>query len=263
MTTRLRFLGGAGYEIVGPAQRILIDPFLTGNEAAPCGPGDLAVPDLILLTHAAFDHFGDAAEIALRTGAPVLCDPASRELLLDRGVPRDQVMSTVMGLCVEVAGLRIRPLESRHWSQATLSDGRMVSSYVLAYRFETEPGLSIYHYADTAYFDMSFIGELYPPTVALLGPTLPYEALAGKVPAAFRLVSGELDGDEAARVAEMVRCDLAVACHYIHPDAEVERFLQLVPTYDTSGTRRAVAPLAGDTLVVEPGGAFTLERAGG
>ena len=35
--------------------------------------------------------------------------------------------------------------------------------------------------------------------------------------------------------------------------------MQLVPRYDSTGARRGVAPLAGDTLVVEPGGAFTVE----
>ena len=39
MSTALTFLGVAGYDIVGPHRRILIDPCLTGNPAAPCGPG--------------------------------------------------------------------------------------------------------------------------------------------------------------------------------------------------------------------------------
>ena len=189
----------------------------------------------------------------------MLCDPASRAVLLDRGVAPDQVMSTVMGLRVEVAGLRITPLESRHWSQATLSDGRVVTSYVLAYLFEPEPGVRIYHYADTAYGDFRWIGELYKPTVALLGPTLPYEALAGMVPPAFRLVSGELDGDEAARVAEMLGVQVAVACHYIRPDDEVERFVRLVGEHDTTDRRRAVAPLAGQVVVVGADGLVAVE----
>ena len=36
-------------------------------------------------------------------------------------------------------------------------------------------------------------------------------------------------------------------------DDEVRRFVELVPTYDTTGRRRVVAPLVGDTLVVEAG----------
>jgi len=66
-------------------------------------------------------------------------------------------------------------------------------------------------------------------------------------------LTGEMDADEAARVAEMLGLELAVACHYLAPDDEVERFLRLVPLYDTTGRRRVVAPLVGETLVVDAG----------
>jgi hypothetical protein len=62
-----------------------------------------------------------------------------------------------------------------------------------------------------------------------------------------------MDADEAARTAEMLGLEVAVACHYLTLDDEVKRFLELVPKYDTTGNRRAVAPLVGETLVVEPG----------
>jgi L-ascorbate metabolism protein UlaG (beta-lactamase superfamily) len=73
VSTRLRFLGVAGFEIVGPRWRVLIDPFLTGQPGAPVGPDELQRPDVILVTHAAPDHLGDTAAIARRTGAPVVC----------------------------------------------------------------------------------------------------------------------------------------------------------------------------------------------
>ena len=91
MSTTLWYWGAAGYEIVGPDARIVVDPFLSANPAAPIGPDDVETPDVILVSHAAFDHFGDAAAIALRTGAPIVCDAASRELLIDAGVPGTQV----------------------------------------------------------------------------------------------------------------------------------------------------------------------------
>ena len=71
--------------------------------------------------------------------------------------------------------------------------------------------------------------------------------------AAGELLTGEMDADEAARAADMLGVQLAVACHYLTPDEQVERFLELVPEYDTTGRRRAVAPLVGETLVVEDG----------
>lgn len=250
MSTRLTYFGAAGYEIVGPEHRILIDVFLTGNPRAPCSADDLEPPDVILVSHAALDHYGDTASIALRTGAPVVCDAAVRAMLIDAGVTPDQVTPTTWGICIGVAGLVIRPVECHHWSSGALSDGRQVVGNPIAFVVETEPGVRIYHYGDTCIFDMRLIGELYRPTVGLLGCTAPWE-LSHFLPGSGTLLSGEMNADEAARVAEMLGLELAVACHYLEPDEEVQRFLELVAEHDTSGRRRAVAPLVGETLVVD------------
>lgn len=132
MTTKLRFLGVAAYEIVSPRHRILIDPFLTGSPSAPCGPDDLERPDVILVTHAALDHLGDAFVIAKRTGAPVVGGADVRALLLEQGLPAEQIRATVWGIQVEVGGVLVQPVECRHWSTATLADGRIVSGVPLA-----------------------------------------------------------------------------------------------------------------------------------
>ena len=257
MSTRLAYWGAAGYEIVGPTHRIVIDPFLSGNPLAPLQPDEVEAPDVILVSHAAFDHYGDAARIAKRTGAPVVCDAAVRAMLIDEGVSPDQVSATTWGIVVEAAGLVVRPVECHHWSSGTLSDGTRVVGNPLAFIVETERGVRIYHYGDTCIFDMRLIGELYKPTVGLLGCTLPRE-LSHLIPGPATFLTGEMDADEAARTAEMLGLDLAVACHYLAKDNEVDRFLELVPHYDTSGKRQAVAPEVGDTLVLD-GDTWTIE----
>ena len=135
---------------------------------------------------------------------------------------------------------------------ATLSDGRTVVGNPIAFIVETEPGVRIYHYGDTCIFDMRLIGELYEPTVGLLGCTLPRE-LSHLIPGPGTFLTGEMDPDEAARAAEMLGLELAVACHYLAPHEDVDRFVELVPLHDSTGQRRVVAPRVGDTLVVEPG----------
>jgi L-ascorbate metabolism protein UlaG (beta-lactamase superfamily) len=251
VTTSLTFLGAAGFVVEGPRQRVVIDPFLTNNPAAPCAPEDIDPPDVILVTHAAHDHLGDTAAIARRTGAPVVCDDAVARLLVEARVPREQIRATVWGVVIEVAGMRVRPIECHHWSVGTLANGQQVVGTPLAFVVETEPGVRLYHYGDTSIFDMSLIGTLYRPTVGILGCTVPAE-IGHLVPGAGRIVSGEMDAHECARVAEMLGLRLAVACHYIEPDDEVERFLRLVPELDTSGTRRAVAPRIGETIALVP-----------
>ncbi len=252
MSTALTFLGIAGYDIAGPQHRILIDPCLSGNPAAPCGPDDLERPDVILVSHAAFDHLGDTAAIARRTGAPVVCGGEVRALLLEQGLPSEQVRATTWGIVVEVGGVLVRPVECHHWSQAQLADGSLVSGVPMGFIVETEPGVRLYHYGDTAIFsDLRLIGELYRPTVGLLGCSQP-RALANATPGPGRLVSGEMSPREAALAAEMLGVRLAVAAHYLDAaDPEVAEFLALVHAYDTSGTRAAVAPAPGDTLVID------------
>jgi L-ascorbate metabolism protein UlaG (beta-lactamase superfamily) len=251
MSTQIRFLGVAGFEIVGGGRRILIDPFLSQSPLAPIAHEDLETPDVILVSHAAFDHLGDTAAIALRTGAPVICGADVRLALLDQGVPSDQVRATVWGIVVELDGLLIRPVECRHWSMAELSGGRYVTGTPMAFIVEPEPGVRVYHYGDTAIFDMRLIGELYRPTVGLIGCSQPQELLAG-VPGPGRLVTGELSPDEAGRVAEMLGVDVAVACHYLELNDDVEAFVNAVGVHDTTGSRRVIAPRVGETLTIEP-----------
>ncbi len=68
---RLTFLGHSAFLIEGGGSRILVDPFLTGNPKASTSPGDVEC-DYIILTHAHGDHVGDTADIARRTGAPII-----------------------------------------------------------------------------------------------------------------------------------------------------------------------------------------------
>ncbi|HUG05742.1 MAG TPA: MBL fold metallo-hydrolase [Candidatus Limnocylindria bacterium] len=250
MTTRLRFLGAAGYEIAGPRWRALIDPFLTGNPVAPVGPDDLETPDVILVTHAAYDHVGDTARIARRTGAPIVCGADTRAWLIEQGVPAEQIRATVWGIVVEVGGVVVRPVECHHWSSARLANGNTITGTPLAFIVEPEPGLGVYHFGDTAIFsDLRLIGELYHPAIGLIGCTHPKELVAPVLPGPGRMLTGEMSPREAALAAELLGVRFAVATHYFNErDEEVREFLRLVTEMDTTGKRVGVAPRAGDVL---------------
>ena len=68
MATRLRWLGHSTLWIESDGKTILVDPFLTGNPAAPVSADDLS-PDLILISHGHDDHLGDVLSLAKRTSA--------------------------------------------------------------------------------------------------------------------------------------------------------------------------------------------------
>ncbi|MFN8519691.1 MAG: MBL fold metallo-hydrolase [Chloroflexota bacterium] len=253
MTTRIRYLGVAGYEVVGPNGRILFDPFLTGNPVAACTPEALERPDVILVSHPPIDHLGDTAEIATRTGAPIVCGTDSAAVLRERGVPAEQIRTTVWGIQVEVGGIHVRPVECHHWSQARLSDGSVITGTPLGFVVETEPGVRVYHFGDSAIFgDMALIKRLHGPTVGLLGCTQPKPLVPVFSPGPGRVLTGEMDPDEAAQAAELLGVRFAVATHYVDPDDEdVRRFLARVPVHDTTGLRVPLAPRSGETLVID------------
>ena len=238
-----------------------MDPFLSGNEFAPIAHEEVETPEVILVTHAAFDHLGDAAVIARRTGAPVVCGGDVRRLLIDDGVPPGQIQATVWGVVVKVAGIVVRPVECHHWSMAVRNNGQVITGTPLAFIFEPEPGVKVYHYGDSAYFDMSFIGDLYEPSVGLIGCSQPFE-LVEPEPHAGEELTGEMAPGEAARVAEMLNVELAVACHYFTHNDDTRDFLEAVPRHDSTGRRQALAPLPGEYFTVARDDAGTLAVAG-
>lgn len=258
MTTRITFHGVACYEVASPRGRVLLDPFFDGNPVATVTADDLERPDVILVSHAAFDHMGDAGAVARRTGAPVVCGTDTAAVLREQGVPETQLRRTVWGIVVEVGGFVVRPVECHHWSQATLADGQVITGTPLGFVVEAEPGVRVYHFGDSAIFgDMRLIGELYRPTVGLLGVTQPWSLVDTR--AAGRVVTGEMSPDEAALAAEFLGVTYAVATHYEdpgHPD--VRAFLDQVRKVDSSGARVPLALAPGQTLVID-GSTHTVE----
>jgi L-ascorbate metabolism protein UlaG (beta-lactamase superfamily) len=250
MTVRLRFLGVACFEATGPFGRVLFDPFLTGNPVAPVRADELDRPDVIVISHAASDHMADAAAVAIRTGAAVICGAEVAELLAEQGVPRSQLRATVWGIRVAVGEVIVAPVESHHWSIARLQDGRLVTGTPMGFVVTVAPDCRIYHFGDTALFsDLRLIGELYRPTVALLGCTQPWSLVT---PGAGEVMSGEMAPDEAALAADLLAAPIAVACHYEDPDhPDVQAFVAAVRNRDSTGTRRAVALRPGQTAVLD------------
>jgi L-ascorbate metabolism protein UlaG (beta-lactamase superfamily) len=250
MPTRITFHGVACYELTGPRGRVLLDPFLTDNPAADVGPDDLATPDVILASHAAWDHMADAAAVALRTGAPVICGTDTAALLREAGVPAEQIRTTVWGIRVRVGDLLVNPVECHHWSQARLADGSTITGVPMGFVVEAEPGVPVYHFGDTAIFsDLALIGRLHRPTVGLLGCSQPWSLVA---PGAGEVVTGEMSPQEAALAAEFLGVRYAVATHYEdadHPD--IKAFLDAVRQEDSTGDRLGLALRPGQSLVID------------
>lgn len=254
--TQIRFFGVAAYELTtGDGKKILVDPFLDENPGSPVKSHELGKVDLIVVSHAAPDHLGDTEAIARRTGAPVICGGEVKAYLTARGIPGTQLRATTWGIAVEVAGIRVQPVECHHWSQIRMPDGTFASGVPMAFVIYTDPGVRFYHYGDTAIFsDMKLQAELYQPTVGAVGIANPMEILH-RFPMPGKMLTAEMSPREGALAAQWLGLKTVLPCHYIDPECEdVRNFHRYLEEAAEAGkpVPRSVVMKPGDIYVATP-----------
>ncbi len=254
--TKIRFLGVAGYEITtSKGQIIYVDPFLDENPGAPFKSHNIERADLILVSHAAYDHMGDAEKIAKRTGAPVVCSADVEAYFRAKEIPETQIRSAIWGVAFEIAGIRVQPVECHHWSHIKLPNGQLATGIPLGFVVYADPDLRFYHYGDSALFsDLKLIGELYKPNVGAIGIANPTEIEhLDKSPG--KLVSAEMSPREGVMAAQWLGLDVVLPCHYINPrEPEVAEFGREIEKAEQRGERapRSVVMKPGDVLAWPP-----------
>ncbi|MCI0640814.1 MAG: metal-dependent hydrolase [Gemmataceae bacterium] len=154
MPSRLRWLGHAAMLLETDGQRILIDPFFTGNPAAVM-KADEAQADFILVSHGHGDHIGDTIAIAQRTGATVVANYEISEWLAAKGVTKAHGQQHGGGFNHPFG--RVKLTLAFHGSM--LPDGANGGN-PCGFLIYLKDGNKIYHAADTGLFgDMRLIGE--------------------------------------------------------------------------------------------------------
>ncbi len=150
---RLTYLGHSAVQLETSGGTVLIDPFLTGNPRAGAS-ADAVAADLIVLTHAHGDHWGDTEAIARRTGATVV---GSAELA-----------GYASGLGLKAHGMNVGgkhefPQGTVRYTPALHSNSLPDGTYAgmpMGVVLEAD-GVRVYHAGDTAFFsDMARIGAL-------------------------------------------------------------------------------------------------------
>jgi L-ascorbate metabolism protein UlaG (beta-lactamase superfamily) len=257
-TTRIRFFGVAAYEIVTRAgKHILMDPFLDENPGSPVKHNSFAQVDLVVVSHAAFDHLGDTEAIARRYGCPIICGGEVKAYLMAKGIPAEQIRATTWGIRVEVAGIEVQPVECHHWSQIKMPDGALASGVPMAFIIYADEGVRFYHYGDTAIFsDMKLQAELYKPTIGAIGIANPQEVLY-RNPMPGRMITGEMSPYEGALAATWLGLETVLPCHYINPvDPDVEAFGCALTELAAKGdpVPGSIVLKPGDTIEIPAGG---------
>lgn len=216
----LRYFATSAFEIATEGgKHVLIDPCITGwngKNVSPVRLEDVRDADLILISHAAPDHFGDALELMRRTGAQAVCDPAVHYILTDSGIDPGRVHPTAWGMVREFDGVVVRCVESKHVS-CTAYKGGFVTGLPNGYMVTTETGRTVYHPGDTAIFtDLKLFAELYKPEIGLL----PIGGFPG--------MPAEMSADEAALVTKWMGLRTVVPTHYELGSDEPKRFAAAV-----------------------------------
>ena len=241
------YYGNAAFSITSGGTTVLVDPYLTASRECPWDAADVRdreTPDAICVTHAAFDHVGDAVALARDDGIPVLTEPATARYLRSEGVPEEQITTVVWGMKAEIGDLSIRILETRHASIRDV-DGELVSGVPLSFLFRAD-GASVYHMGDTSIFrDLETYGELHDPDVVLVGVGQAYDASTEDGPIERRIF--ELSTEEAVLATRWLGADRAVPMHYV--DDEREQFLEAMA--DAEDVADAVPLDPGESIRVE------------
>lgn len=161
---KLTYFGHSAFQIETNGTTLLFDPFITGNKHAEgvVQPDDLK-PDVILLTHAHGDHWGNTLDIAKRTGAQLVGNHEITQYAKKKGLENVQPMNT--GGAWQFSWGKAIQTYARHSS--SFPDGTYggnPNGYVLHIEDRC-----VYNTGDTAAFsEMGWIGEEYTVDLCLL-----------------------------------------------------------------------------------------------
>jgi L-ascorbate metabolism protein UlaG (beta-lactamase superfamily) len=177
------WLGQAAVRITTPGGKVIvIDPWLTTNPKTPANfkqVSALGKVDMILVTHAHADHFGDAATIAKTHNVPIHNGGGMGQSLVSLGiVPAALAQRFNKGGTIAPfgpKGPKVTAMSADHSSElvwknpATDKDETHYGGEPVGYLIELENGFKIWHMGDTGLFgDMRFIGETYKPDLVLI-----------------------------------------------------------------------------------------------
>lgn len=181
--TEVLWLGQSAIRITTPGGKVIvIDPYLTSNPKTPASFKHLEALgkiDLILVTHAHFDHFEDAPALSRMNKAPVWNGGGMGQILVTLGIlPAESAQRFGKGGTITPfgpSGVKITAVHAEHSSEfvwknpATSKDETHFGGEPVGYILEMENGFKIWHMGDTGVFgDMRLIADMYRPDLLII-----------------------------------------------------------------------------------------------
>jgi L-ascorbate metabolism protein UlaG (beta-lactamase superfamily) len=179
---KVQWLGQSSTKITTPGGKVIvIDPWLTSNPKTPEGYKRLEAlgkVDLILVTHAHFDHMADAPALAKLHNIPVYGPAGLNQSMTTLGILPPE-LSQRFGKGGTITpfgpGVKITATHAQHSSEllwrnpATNKDETHVGGEPVGFIIELENGFKIFHMGDTGLFgDMKLIGDYYKPDLIMI-----------------------------------------------------------------------------------------------
>ncbi len=226
----LTYFGHSALQIETNGVTLLIDPFITGNPHAEgiVEAGALS-PDVILLTHAHGDHWGDTPEIAQRSGAHVVANYEIVQYLIREHGHDNATGMNIGGGATFPWG---RAEQTLAWHSSSFPDGTYGGN-PNGYLLHIEERV-VYHAGDTAVFsEMAWLGDERPIDVAF-------------IPVGDCFTMGP---KEALRAADMIGARMYVPIHYnTFPPIQVDIDAWAAAMKDAGHACRVLT--AGETLAL-------------
>ena len=166
--TEATWLGHGTYRFkTSEGKVVIVDPWVMNNPACPDDEKNPDQLDLVLITHAHFDHIGDAVDLGKKLSPETFAIFETAMWLGSKEVPNVTGMNK--GGTAEAQGVRFTMTTAVHSCGITDGDQILYGGEAAGYVIEFPGGLKVYYAGDTTVFsDMKIIGELYEPDVSFL-----------------------------------------------------------------------------------------------
>jgi L-ascorbate metabolism protein UlaG (beta-lactamase superfamily) len=164
------WLGHGTWKVRSAKQKeVLIDPWVMNNPVTPPNLKTVDKCDLMLITHAHFDHIGDALEIAKKTKPKIITIAELGNWLGSKGVDGNSIIAGNKGGTIEVDGIKVTLVHAEHSCGITENGQILYGGEPCGLVIEFENGYTIYFAGDTDVFgDMALIAQLSKLDAAFL-----------------------------------------------------------------------------------------------
>jgi len=166
---RITYLGHSTFSLTTASGQVaLIDPWVMTNPRCPEKLKKVPRLDVIFLSHAHSDHFGDLLALAKQHKPQIVAIFETCLWIESKGF-QDETKPMGKGGTQKVKDFEVTLTHAFHSNSIDANDPPVYAGEPAGLVIRMPGGFTVYHAGDTALFsDMKLIGELYKPDIALL-----------------------------------------------------------------------------------------------